>query len=95
MVWVIAIPLALMFALCSFMMLSMVLRGWLGRGRQAGHGMMMCMSHDGHEAGAPDKGLLEELKAERDRLDALIARAGGEPAQEAGKAPQRSPGSCC
>ncbi len=73
--WLIAIPFALMFALCAFMMLSMMVRGWLGGGRHGGHGMMMCMGHGAdHEPSRPDKGLLQELKSERDRMDALIAR---------------------
>ncbi len=74
--WLFAIPLALMFGLCAFMMLSMMVRGWLGGGRHSGHGMMTCMGR-GADRGprTSDEGLLEELKAERDRLDALIARA--------------------
>ena len=58
-----------------------------------GHGMMMCMGHgeSGHETGDPSTGsgqamkhgsaspdLVEELRAERERLDALIARAEGD-----------------
>jgi hypothetical protein len=83
--WLIAIPVALMFALCAFMMLSMTVRGWLGGGRRGGHGMMMCMGHGAdHEPQTPDKGLLEELKSERDRLDALIARTEREAADQVG-----------
>ncbi len=74
--WLFAIPLALMFGLCAFMMLSMIVGGFIGRGRHRGHGMMMCMDR-GADRGprTSDEGLIEELKAERDRLDALIARA--------------------
>jgi hypothetical protein len=62
--------------------------GWLFmRGRSgSGHSMMMCMGHGQH--GADHQGrqgaeptnpqLVEELKVERQRLDALIARAEGE-----------------
>ncbi len=83
--WLIAIPVALMFALCAFMMLSMMVRGWLGGGRHGGHGMMMCMGHGAdHEPRTPDEGLLEELKSERDRMDALIARAEREAADRVG-----------
>ena len=83
--WLLAVPLALMFALCAFMMLSMMVRGWLGGGRHGGHGMMMCMGHGADDRpGTPDKGLLEELKAERHRLDALVARAERETADRAG-----------
>ena len=65
--WLIAVPVALMFALCAFMMLSMMVRGWLGGSRHGGHGMMMCMGHGAdHEPRTPDRGLLEELKSERE-----------------------------
>ena len=83
--WLIVIPFALMFALCGFMMLSMMVRGWLGGSRHGGHGMMMCMGHGSdHEPRTPDMGLLEELKLERDRMDALIARAEREAADRVG-----------
>jgi len=83
--WLIAVPLALMFALCALMMLSMIVRGWLAGGRHSGHSMMMCMGV-GHDRGArpPDGGLLEELRAERERLDVLIARAEREATERAG-----------
>ncbi len=73
--WLVDVALAIMFALCALMMLRMMLRGWRGAGRHGGHGMM-CMGH--HSEGEPrtsDEGLLEELRAERERLDAVIARA--------------------
>ncbi len=48
--------------------------------RGSGHGghSMMCMGHDHGAHDSPrgtDEGLLEELKAERKRLDALIGKA--------------------
>ncbi len=85
--WALPAGLVLLFLLaCPLMMVGMVAFGWLfmrGRsGSHSGHGMMMCMGHDqGHGTGhtshdsAPD--LVEELKAERNRLDELIARAEG------------------
>ena len=77
---------ALLVLACPLMMVGMMAFGWLFmRGRsgssQSGHGMMMCMGHgqhqpDGqHHAAEPaHPQLIEELKAERQRLDALIAR---------------------
>ncbi len=81
--WGIAVPFILLMALaCPLMMVGMMAFGWLfmrGRsGSQGGHGMMMCMGHgsgdheEHHEATKP---LVEELKAERERLDRIIARA--------------------
>ncbi len=74
------IPLVLLVALCPLMMIGMMVGGWLfmrGRaGSPSGHGMMMCMGHGGHGDGrAQAQGLVEELKAQRQRLDELIARA--------------------
>jgi hypothetical protein len=73
----IAIPFAIMFGLCALMMLRMVIGGALGGSGYGGHGMM-CMGH-GHGAHVSprgtDEGLLEELKAERKRLGALIDKA--------------------
>jgi hypothetical protein len=76
----IAVPVALMFGLCALTMLSMNVRGWLGGGRHSGHGMMdMCMGRCADDKPrTPDVGLLEELKSERERLDALISRAKNE-----------------
>ena len=87
--WAIAIPLVILVLACPLLMVGMVVGGWIfgrrmmgGHGGHGGHGMM-CMGHgqSGHEAGdtrhdpasAPD--LVGELKAERERLDRLIARA--------------------
>ena len=79
---------ALLVLACPLMMVGMMAFGWLFmRGRSgSGHGMMMCMGHGQH--GADHQGrqaaeptspqLVEELKVERQRLDALIARAEGE-----------------
>jgi len=82
---------ALLLLACPLMMVGRMVFGWLfgrrlmsqGSGSgHGGHGMMMCMGHgQGHGKGdtrhdsAPD--LVEELKAERERLDELIARAEG------------------
>ena len=64
-----------------------MVRGWLrgrsGESDHGGHGMMMCMGHGQHGSDSPnqqtgeptDQGLIEELKAERQRLEELIARA--------------------
>ena len=86
-----AIPAGLIAVLvlaCPLMMLGMMAFGWLFmRGRSgSGHGMMMCMGHGQHGAGHQDRQateptspqLIEELKVERQRLNALIARAEGE-----------------
>ncbi len=81
--WAIGIPVLLLLALCPLMMVGMIVGGWIF-GRRAmnghgGHGMMMCMGHGGHadqQTGGPgDGGLVDELKAERERLDRLIARS--------------------
>ena len=82
------IPLVLLVALCPLMMIGMMVGGWIfgrrvmgGHGSHGGHGMMMCMGHGGNDgsdqqASEPaDPSLVEELKAERERLDRLIARA--------------------
>jgi hypothetical protein len=87
--WTWGLPLVLLFVLaCPLMMVGMMAFGWLfmrGRsGSHAGHGMMMC--HGGHGGGnghesheqpntAESADLMAELKAQRDRLDQLIARA--------------------
>jgi len=79
--WAIGIPVLLLVLACPLMMVGMIVGGWIfGRramGGHGGHGMMMC--HGGHSdqrAGeAPDRSIVEELKAERERLDDLIVRA--------------------
>jgi hypothetical protein len=82
--WLVDAFLVLMFALCAFGMLRMIVGGWLRGGRHGGHGMMGCMGHGAHdERRTSDKRLVEELKAERHRLDALIARAEREAADQA------------
>ena len=83
--WAIGIPLALLLLLCPLMMVGMIVGGWIfGRramGNHGGHGMMMCMGHghaenQGQPSGeATGEALIEELRAERERLDRLIARA--------------------
>ena len=87
--WAWGIPLVLLVLACPLMMVGMMAFGWLfmrGRsGSHSGHGMMMCHmghgggdGHEGHEHGAtPSESadLVAELKAQRDRLDQLIARA--------------------
>lgn len=85
------LPLVLIALACPLMMVGMMAFGWLfmrGRvGSHSGHGMMMChMGHgggNGHEHEADARGaksgesadLVAELKAQRERLDQLIARA--------------------
>ena len=83
--WAIGIPILLLVLVCPLMMVGMMAFGWLfmrGRsGSHGGHGMMMCMGHGSgqthHETGdtAASAEIVEELKAERQRLDELIARA--------------------
>ena len=78
--WAIPVGLiALLVLVCPLMMVGMMAFGWLFmRGRSGSHGShgMMCMGHGGHGDGHSEtKGLVQELKAERDRLDELIARA--------------------
>jgi len=79
--WAIGIPLLLLLAVCPLMMVGMIVGGWIfGRramGGHGGHGMMMCHGdHSDQRTGEPgDQGIVEELRAERERLDALIARA--------------------
>ena len=88
--WAIGIPILLLLLACPLMMVGMMAFGWLfmrGRkgshGGHGGHGMMMCMGHGSgethHEPGdtAAGSGIVEELRAERERLDDLIARAEG------------------
>ncbi len=82
--WLVGVALAIMVGICALSMLRMMLRGWRGAGRHGGHGMM-CMGHSAErEPRTSDKGLLEELRAERERLDVLIARAGRGSAGQAG-----------
>ncbi len=74
--WAIGVPLLLLVLICPLMMVGMMVGGWLlaRRGGHSGHGMM-CMGHGGHGDGhSQTEGLVEELKAERQRLDELIAR---------------------
>ena len=82
--WAIGIPVLLLVLACPLMMVGMIVGGWVfGRramGGHGGHGMMMC--HGGHGGDTrhdtEDRaagGIVEELKAERGRLDELIARA--------------------
>ena len=83
--WAIGIPILLLLLVCPLMMVGMMAFGWLfmrGRsGSHGGHGMMMCMGHGSgethHEPGdtAAPAEIVDELKAERGRLDELIARA--------------------
>ena len=79
--WAIGVPILLLLLVCPLMMGGMIIGGWLLARRggshagHSGHGMM-CMGHGGHGDGhAQEKGLVEDLKAERQRLDDLIARA--------------------
>ncbi|MEO6197907.1 MAG: hypothetical protein ABIP58_07330 [Dehalococcoidia bacterium] len=71
--WLIGIGIAGMLLICPLMMIGMMVGGWLfGRrsGGHSGHGMMMCHSMGGsHGEDAPS---VDELKAERDRLDQEI-----------------------
>ena len=84
--WAIGIPVLLLVAICPLMMVGMIVGGWVfGRralGGHGGQGMMMC--HGGHGSGesghasgdsADAAEIVEELRAERQRLDDLIARA--------------------
>ena len=84
--WAIGIPVLLLLLICPLMMVGMIVGGWVfGRrvvGGNGGHGMMMC--HGGHGGGdtrhetgdtAAPSAIVDELRAERERLDELIARA--------------------
>ena len=82
--WAIGIPILLLVLACPLMMVGMIVGGWVfGRramGGHGGHGMMMC--HGGHGGDTRHEtedtaagGIVDELKAERERLDELIARA--------------------
>ena len=96
--WAIGIPILLLLLVCPLMMVGMIVGGWVmgrrvtgGHGGHGGHGMMMC--HCGHgggdtrhepgDAAAPAE-IVEELKAERQRLDELIARAERDPSPWSG-----------
>ena len=73
--WLIGIGIAGMLLFCPLMMLGMIVGGWLfarraGGSGHSGHGMMMCHSMGGsHGDHSPT---VEELRAERDRLDEEI-----------------------
>lgn len=85
--WAWGIPLVLFVLACPLMMVGMMAFGWLfmrgQSGSHSGHGMMMCHGghggngHEGHEQPKPAEStdLVVELKAQRERLDQLIARA--------------------
>ncbi|HJX62008.1 MAG TPA: hypothetical protein VJ578_05525 [Dehalococcoidia bacterium] len=85
--WAWGIPLVLFVLACPLMMVGMMAFGWLfmrGRsGSHGDHGMMMCHGghggngHESHEQGKPAESadLVAELKAQRERMDQLIARA--------------------
>ena len=77
--WAIGIPILLLVLVCPLMMVGMIVGGWvMGRratGDHGGHGMMMCHGGHGSEETATSGGIMQELKAERERLDELIARA--------------------
>jgi hypothetical protein len=93
--WAWGIPLVLFVLACPLMMVGMMAFGWLfmrGRsGSHGGHGMMMCHmghgegnGHESHEQEAKPTAsadLVAELKAERERLDQIIARAEEKAAQ--------------
>ena len=85
--WTWGLPLVLIVLVCPLMMFGMMAFGWLfargSSGSHSGHGMMCHMGHgggNGHEGHEQTKtaesaDLVGELKAQRDRLDQLIARA--------------------
>lgn len=74
----IGVPVVLLLLACPLMMVGMIVGGWVfGRramGHGGGHGMMMChpMGHGSDEKAGPT---VANLKAERERLDEIIARA--------------------
>ncbi len=74
--WLVGMLLVTIFATCALGMLRMMLRGWVRGGRRSGHWPMMCMGGDADgEPRSPEKGRLDDLRAERRRLDSLIAGA--------------------
>ena len=81
--WLIVAPIVALVLLCPLMMIGMIAAGWImaRRGKGSGHGGhgMMCMGHGAHgshdsPADVP-RSLVDDLKAERERLDQLIAEA--------------------
>lgn len=78
--WLIGAPVVLLLLVCPLMMVGMIVGGWIF-GRKAtghgGHGMMMChsMGHGGQGSQDETAPTVDDLKAERERLDELIARA--------------------
>jgi len=78
-VW--ALPLVLIALACALMIVGMMAFGSLatrGLETQGGHAAMMCHGghgDDAHGREAVESDLLPDLKAQRERLDQLIARA--------------------
>lgn len=78
--WLIGAPVVLLLLVCPLMMVGMIVGGWIfGRKAmgQGGHGMMMChsMGHGGQSSQDEAAPTVDDLKAERERLDELIAGA--------------------
>jgi hypothetical protein len=76
--WAIGIPVLLLVLACPLMMVGMIVGGWIfGRRVMGGHGGhgMMCHGGRGSDETAASGGIVEELRAERERLDDLIAKA--------------------
>jgi hypothetical protein len=84
--WAVVIPIVVFALLCPLMMIGMIVGGWVMAcratgGRDAGHSGhgMMCMMHGlfqkKQDQGQSSGISVAELKAERDRLDEVIARA--------------------
>ena len=78
--WLIGVPVVALLLLCPLMMVGMIVGGWIfgrramGHDGNSGHGMMMCHPM-GHGSDARTAPTVADLKAERDRLDEIIARA--------------------
>ncbi len=76
--WAFAIAFGAMVLICPLMMIGMMVGGWLfgrrsGGSVHSGHGMMMC--HGMHGSREGDSPSVDELKAERDRLDREISES--------------------
>lgn len=73
--WLVGIGIAGMLLICPLMMIAMMVGGWLfarraGGSGHSGHGMMMC--HGMRRSDEDHQPSVDELRAERDRLDREI-----------------------
>ncbi len=76
----IAIPFVIMFGLCALGMIRGLLRG----SDRGGHGMMCMGGRADHGPRGPEDQVVDQLRAERQRLNRRIARAEREAAERLG-----------